>query len=412
MTPVRLALTADLHLGRSLSALPQHPADLVRQAQLDALAEICQTCREEQVDLLCIAGDLFDGVSPDPALLASVQQSFYLCPDTPVYIAPGNHDPYFPDGFWDSPNWPDHVHIVKTKNFIRVLPKLDLTLYSGAFTNQSQAQSLLDFISPVRDQKMLNLLLIHGDLVSSGSTSRYNPLPPDQLRDQGYDLILLGHRHDRTELMSFGPNCYGLYPGIPQATGFDEPGVKGFLIGHIHKEQGRVDCRLNFHPLSGPRFYGENVSLSPQPDLDRAQFQENVLAMLKDLIQQRSYRSSGDVVRFRLTGTSSYPADRRYLMRACQSELLAIFIDDQSRRPPRFDQVLPGSYQAYLMDLYRQVQHALSGERSTPSAGTIRYPETTYRQLLDQLQEASVQNPTEILEKAVWQILDSVERKS
>ena len=86
---MKLLHTADLHLGRHLYGRRRHHEFA---AFLDWLAA---TLEAEQVDVLVIAGDVFDTATPSPRSQAQYYQ--FLCriaagPCRHVIITAGNHD--------------------------------------------------------------------------------------------------------------------------------------------------------------------------------------------------------------------------------------------------------------------------------------------------------------------------------
>ena len=86
---MRILHTADWHLGKRLH-------DFQRlQEQRDVLTEICQIAEREDVDLVLVAGDLFDTFNPDPQtedLLYSTLKELTSNGKRTVVAIAGNHD--------------------------------------------------------------------------------------------------------------------------------------------------------------------------------------------------------------------------------------------------------------------------------------------------------------------------------
>lgn len=84
---MRLLHTADWHVGKGLqgrSRLEEHAA---------VLEEITAIARDRKVDLIAVAGDLFDTASPTPEAERVVYQALLdLRAVAPVVVVPGNHD--------------------------------------------------------------------------------------------------------------------------------------------------------------------------------------------------------------------------------------------------------------------------------------------------------------------------------
>src|SRR5690606_20717472 len=83
---VKILHTADWHVGRSIRGRSRHGE------QEEVLAEIARTAAAEGVDLVLVAGDLFDTSSPPPAAERLVYRTLLqLAEVAPVVIVAGNH---------------------------------------------------------------------------------------------------------------------------------------------------------------------------------------------------------------------------------------------------------------------------------------------------------------------------------
>lgn len=86
---MRILHTADWHLGKRLHNFQR------LQEQRDVLTEICQIAEREDVDLVLVAGDLFDTFNPDPQtedLLYSTLKELTSTGKRTVVAIAGNHD--------------------------------------------------------------------------------------------------------------------------------------------------------------------------------------------------------------------------------------------------------------------------------------------------------------------------------
>jgi exonuclease SbcD len=84
---MRLLHTGDWHVAKGLpgfARISEHEA---------VLAEIAETARAESVDLVLVAGDLFDTTAPSPEAERVVYRALLDLGDiAPVVVVPGNHD--------------------------------------------------------------------------------------------------------------------------------------------------------------------------------------------------------------------------------------------------------------------------------------------------------------------------------
>ena len=86
---------ADFHLDSPFHALPPEQAAERRQEQRQLLTRLADTARQAQVDLVFLAGDLFDGQRARPETVQALYQVLEEL-EAEVFLSPGNHDPYSP----------------------------------------------------------------------------------------------------------------------------------------------------------------------------------------------------------------------------------------------------------------------------------------------------------------------------
>ena len=133
---------ADFHLDSPFSGLTPKRAAQRRGEQRELLERLAELARKKGAGLVLLAGDLLDSerVFPETALALSKALASIPCP---VFIAPGNHDPYTDRSIWTALNWPDNVHIFRSHDLERVdLP--GCTLWGRAFTGAHQETSPLE----------------------------------------------------------------------------------------------------------------------------------------------------------------------------------------------------------------------------------------------------------------------------
>ncbi len=189
------------------------------------------------VDLLLLAGDLFDGatVTRDTVrLLIRELETF----GRPVFISPGNHDPASPNSVWKRVSFPANVHIFDSEELSAVdLAEPDdknpgVTVYGWAFT-APDLETVTLAGRTVANPSRINLLCCHCDMTSPRSPDC--PVLPAHLEAFGADYAALGHIHNPPPPGRLNRWCY---PGCLEPRGFDELGPKGALIVEIGKKPG------------------------------------------------------------------------------------------------------------------------------------------------------------------------------
>ena len=272
MNQVKILHCADLHLGSELNSIPERASER-RMEILGTFRRITQICEAEKVDLLLIAGDLFEGANHSKEITRSVQEYLLKTPSR-VFIAPGNHDYLALDSPYLETGWPDHVKIFKSAYEKVELDDLNVTIHGGAFESTFVETSFLKQIQPLEKDR-INIGVFHGDLVGANQGSSYHPIREEEIAVSGLDYLALGHIHKRSPIKWAGHTAYA-YPGSPDGRGFDETGVKGVYVGEISK--GRAD--LVFRPTSS-RLY-EIVEIDGSNLQSQTQAEELIKEFLKN----------------------------------------------------------------------------------------------------------------------------------
>src|SRR5262249_39692586 len=124
MAVARFLQVSDLHLGRGFGWLPADKRADRRADQRKALERVVREAIERAVHAILIPGDLFDGDGVDAETMAFATRIFDTTGCPPVFIAPGNHDPWSEASQVWSPRllrargwaWPERVHVFQSAN--------------------------------------------------------------------------------------------------------------------------------------------------------------------------------------------------------------------------------------------------------------------------------------------------------
>ncbi len=104
MAGIRFLHLADVHLGLRVTRFGEDVGRKLREARFQALDKAVQWAEQERVDCIVIAGDLFDD---NAVSLGDAQRAYERLRGRPmpVYVLPGNHDPYCAGSVWQRPPW-------------------------------------------------------------------------------------------------------------------------------------------------------------------------------------------------------------------------------------------------------------------------------------------------------------------
>ena len=139
---VKIVHAADFHLDSAFGALSTEQARQRRRESRELLTRLCNYVNQNGVDLVLLAGDLFDSDTTYRETLEALSEALGAM-QARVFIAPGNHDPYSAKSPYATLSWPENVHVFTSKTVERVeLPELQCAVYGAAFTAPVQDECL------------------------------------------------------------------------------------------------------------------------------------------------------------------------------------------------------------------------------------------------------------------------------
>ncbi len=243
---------ADVHLDSPLQKLDTYdnaPSQRIRRATRVALENMTRLAIDRDVDLVVIAGDLYDGDWTEQNTgLAFVGEAVKLTDaGIPLLVIRGNHDaadlmtsalplPKNPDG--------SDIFLQTGKPESRFLEDLGIAVHGQSFRSRAEKSNLAAKY-PAAAKGMFNLGLLHTGLEGDHQHAHYAPCTPRQLTDHGYDYWALGHIHTRHDhALEGGPPI--VFSGNIQGRHIREQGAKGCVLIEI---DDRNDCTYQFEPL-------------------------------------------------------------------------------------------------------------------------------------------------------------------
>lgn len=261
----RIIHAADFHLDSAFGGLSAEKARERRRESRELVHRLSGLAQAEGAELVLLSGDLFDGERVYPETLEALKAALDGL-DCPVFISPGNHDPYTAYSPYATGPWPENVHIFRHGALESVaLPDLNCVVHGAAFTEPEKTGQVLSGFSVPRDGQ-LHLLCLHGDV--GVPNSRYGPILREQLARCGAHYAALGHIHQCSGLRQEGSTVWA-YPGCPEGRGFDELGDKGVLAGNVTRD----GIEMRFVPLCRRRYWileADVTGVSPRQALEAA----------------------------------------------------------------------------------------------------------------------------------------------
>ncbi len=322
MDGIKILHTGDLHLGMSFTGSKLTPAmgRIRRQELWETFDRIIDITKKERIDILLIAGDLFEYTSCTLSDIKRINARFARVPDTYVLITPGNHDPALPDSFYNTYQWEPNVHIFR-ENKVRPfkIKGLNTTVWGIGWERGYIKDALLEGFKVKEDG--INILMAHCDVISKGGSSKYLPVYPGDLAACGAHYIALGHIHGSKEIKHGGKGV-AFYCGSPEPLDFSEGGCHGVYMGTM----GTGFCDIEFLPLAKREFIIKEIIADSTGDT----------AVVIDAMERQIFEhGKNNIFRFLLKGSTDAGVkfDTAYL----EQRVKAFYVEVKNDTYPGYD---------------------------------------------------------------------------
>lgn len=232
---MRFVHIADMHFDAPFTSLnsKENLGDKRRIEQRNAFKRVIDYIKENKIEYLLIAGDLYEHEYVKKSTIDYISRLFSEIPETKIFISPGNHDPYIKNSYYDTYDFGDNVYIFRNSNIERYEDE-NVNIYGMAFNEFYMNESPLENIVLPYSNKP-SVLLAHCDL--NGSKDKegfsYNPILESKLNSIGFDYCAIGHVHKNN--LDNQNRIY--YPGSTISLGFDELGNHGMIVGEVTKDK-------------------------------------------------------------------------------------------------------------------------------------------------------------------------------
>lgn len=228
---MKILHTGDWHININSTRLGKpNTASMVRKNRLEILQHVIKIAiEEEDVDIVCLPGDLFDKSQPYPQDYEDLINILRPVEDRVTFIIPGNHDEITLKGCG--------LQVIGQSHALGLTPQwVDTQEYSFILCPWGTP---LDFIKKSIGKCPLEaIVLLHGGVQSEshswvevdGEQGNYSL---KELEECGATAIMLSHFHGQKML---APHIW--YAGSPDNVhGFSEENdEKGFLIWYVNKD--------------------------------------------------------------------------------------------------------------------------------------------------------------------------------
>jgi len=314
--------SADWQLGARFAQFGTK-AHALREARVQTLRMAVDMAKRVEADAFLIAGDLFVDSQVDDTIVQTALGTFATAPGLPVFILPGNHDPYTGPGCL----WERSVFANKPNN-VTVLTQAGIYEVGGASLIASPLQQKVSTMDPsVKFAELaervaadrIRIGITHGALAIPGKYQLNDfPISLDAATRANLDYVALGHWHNHQVY----DNGRLIMSGTPEPDAFEQSGAGFVTLAEI--------TRRGTTPIL------EQISMATLQwesfGFDFLDPEQSRLSLTAKLGQLRP-RADKSVVRVTLRGGASASAldeKRRWLESALEPFLVAQIQDDSS----------------------------------------------------------------------------------
>lgn len=274
---------ADIHLGMGFAtaSFGAKKGKERRREIKETLMRVVDYCHENAVDLLLIAGDMFEEDYVSISELKDMNRAFGKLTKTKVLMSAGNHDPIMDNNsLYAIMDWCDQVYLFDTTMSSLYLEDLNTQVWSFSWDKKHLPPFALEGTLDIKGDAH-QIMMLHGDVYQENDYLYIDKklLPPMKM-----DYIALGHIH-KTDFIE----PWLAYPGSLEPLDFSETGDHGFIEGIIDDE----GLKASFKAFAKRSFRRASVQISG--DMTYEDIRQTTIASVQDLPNQ-------DYIRLTLEG--------------------------------------------------------------------------------------------------------------
>ena len=226
--------TADWQIGMKAVHVGSS-GDQVRKARLEAVQKVIEIANRNKVEFMVLAGDTFQDNAVDRILVQKVADLLGTF-RSPVFIIPGNHDPFHSGSVWDHPAWrsSNNIKVMLEEKPVDVpggllYPCPAFAKYSG----KNPTAWIRATLSTKTADSRIHIGVAHGAVENVPLDEPDYPIPENAALLCGLDYLALGHWHSTLMFTSPDGALRMAYAGTHETTKFGERDSGNALIVEI-----------------------------------------------------------------------------------------------------------------------------------------------------------------------------------
>ncbi|MDY6050643.1 MAG: exonuclease SbcCD subunit D [Corynebacterium sp.] len=275
---VRFIHTSDWQLGMTRWFLRDEAQARFSDDRIRCIEAIGALATERVADFIVCAGDVFDDNNLSFRTLGRAREVLTRLP-VPIYLLPGNHDPFDAAYKLDAVEAPG-VHVLTDTAVHRVDGRDDVEIVGAPWTSKNPFDDLagraLADLEPVASGRA-RILVAHGQVAARTSEPTGDVIDlaglEHALADRVIDYVALGDTHSTTDL---SPTGRVWFSGAPLATDFREVATGGgeadsgnVLVVTITVDGTQSSVEVERVPVGMWRFEALTCELTNTAEVDR-----------------------------------------------------------------------------------------------------------------------------------------------
>jgi DNA repair exonuclease SbcCD nuclease subunit len=318
---VRILHLADLHIGASFPSMGDRGEERSRDFLSALLRAIDYAVSEPKpVDLVVIAGDLFDTHDPDEGLVYQVEAALDKLDRAglPVLLVPGTHDaPSYRRSIYRRLRVPKSAHLFISPT---LEPGPHFTFHGESIQTYGIAFDQAVCANPLGEFRPMGLADYHVGVLHAAL--RDNPAwkirPTDlpisrtEIAASGLHYLALGHYHNYAEIREGG--SVAVYPGTLEGKKFGENGQRYLVTATLSREAISIERT----PWNARTLHETTIDLNLAEVRDEDQLEARILAFAGDR----------EIARVRLEGPADFVFDPDRLTKRLLPKFFHVEIED------------------------------------------------------------------------------------
>jgi DNA repair exonuclease SbcCD nuclease subunit len=231
--------TADWQIGMKAGRLGE-AGPRVREERLAAGKRVVESAKNNGVDFVLIAGDIFEDNAVDRVLVQKVADILGAF-GGPVYVIPGNHDPLVPGSVWEHPSWrsASNIQILREETPLEVPGGV---LYPCIIREKYSRRIPTAWISH-EETNVIRIGIAHGTVEGVPQDEPDYPIPRDAAKKAGLNYLALGHWHSFATYQGPDEMSCMAYSGTHETTKFGERDSGNVLTVEISGPDARPSVK-------------------------------------------------------------------------------------------------------------------------------------------------------------------------